>query len=96
VAAGAAAVDGVELGRGALLYLGCGRTELRLTSPGPSRMLLLGGEPFTEQIVMWWNFVAGSAEEIAAAREDWMTTDRFGTVIEPISGYATRPKLSRR
>jgi redox-sensitive bicupin YhaK (pirin superfamily) len=80
VASGAAAVDGVDIGPGSLLYLGCGRAELRLRSSGASRMLLLGGEPFTEQIVMWWNFVAGSAEEIADARKAWMTTDRFGTV----------------
>ncbi len=80
VASGSAVVDGVDVGPGALLYLGCGRADLRVQSSGASRMLLLGGEPFTEQIVMWWNFVAGSSEEIADAREEWMTTDRFGTV----------------
>ncbi len=80
VASGAAVVDGVEVGPGALLYLGCGRGELRVQSTDASRMLLLGGEPFDEQIVMWWNFVGGRSEEIADAREAWMTSDRFGTV----------------
>ena len=33
---------------------------------------------------MWWNFVARTAEEIAAAREDWQEGRRFGEV----RGYA--------
>jgi redox-sensitive bicupin YhaK (pirin superfamily) len=79
-ASGTARVDGVEVPTGSLLYLGCGRSELSLEALSPSRLLLLGGEPFDEQIVMWWNFIGRSGEEIAAAREDWMTGDRFGTV----------------
>jgi len=43
----------------------------------------LGGELFEEQIVMWWNFVARTSEEIAAAREAWASGNRFGVV----SGY---------
>jgi hypothetical protein len=43
-------------------------------------LLLLGGAPFEERIVMWWNFVARSAEEIAAARAEWMTGSAFGAV----------------
>lgn len=42
--------------------------------------MLLGGEPFEEELVMWWNFVGRSQEEITRAREDWMSGDRFGTV----------------
>ncbi len=77
---GPALVGGTEVAPGGLLYLGTGRSELRLRSDRPTRLLLLGGEPFAEQIVMWWNFVARTGEEIAAAREDWATGDRFGTV----------------
>jgi redox-sensitive bicupin YhaK (pirin superfamily) len=80
VASGAAEVDGVRVEPGSLLYLGCGRTELSARPEGAARMLLFGGEPFAEQIVMWWNFVARTAEEIAAARHDWMATERFGAV----------------
>jgi hypothetical protein len=49
----------------------------------PCRVLLLGGEPFDEEIVMWWNFVARSHAEIAQARADWMAgggAARFGRV----------------
>ncbi len=78
---GSVSVEGAPLGRGAMLYLGTGRTSLRLTADEASRLLLLGGEPFEEHLVMWWNFVGRSGEEIAAYAEQWNGEDaRFGTV----------------
>jgi quercetin 2,3-dioxygenase len=44
---------------------------LRAGSAQPARILILGGEPLREQIVMWWNFIGRSHEDIAAYREDW-------------------------
>jgi redox-sensitive bicupin YhaK (pirin superfamily) len=64
-------IEGVRLTPGAMLYLGCGRRDVRLSSEAGARVLILGGEPFDEQIVMWWNFVARTGEEISAARELW-------------------------
>jgi hypothetical protein len=43
-------------------------------------MFLLGGEPFEEELVMWWNFVGRTHEDIVKAREDWMAGRRFGRV----------------
>jgi quercetin 2,3-dioxygenase len=63
-----------------LLYLGIGREELSVHSGEGARLFLLGGEPFDEPLVMWWNFVARTHEEIVAAREDWMAGRRFGDV----------------
>jgi redox-sensitive bicupin YhaK (pirin superfamily) len=77
---GTAEVGGVALEPGSLLYLGRGRADLALRSDERSRLFLLGGEPFDEPLVMWWNFVGRSHEEILAAREDWMAGERFGTV----------------
>ncbi len=79
---GSVDVDGVRVEPGALLYLGCGRTELPLRADTDSSLLLLGGEPFEEKIVMWWNFVARSGEEIAEARAAWndAPAERFGEV----------------
>lgn len=77
---GWAEVDGTRLEPGAMLYLGTARRELRLRSEPGARLLLVGGEPFGEQIVMWWNFVARSNEEIVAARDAWQDGARFGTV----------------
>jgi quercetin 2,3-dioxygenase len=69
-----------ELGPGDMVYLGTGRRELTLESEPGARLLLLGGEPFEERIVMWWNFVARDGAEIAAARADWAAGRRFGPV----------------
>ena len=75
-------VDGVRLEPGSMLYLGCGRSELPLRAvDGTSEALLLGGEPFAEKLVMWWNFVGRTHDEVAAAREDWKTGTRFGQVL---------------
>ena len=78
---GAAEVDGVPVPRGSMLYLGCGRTRLRLRTDADAGLMLLGGEPFAEKIVMWWNFVGRTGEEMVQAREAWMTGDRFGAVL---------------
>ena len=78
-------VDGGPLAPGSLGYLGSGRSSLRLSADAPARLLLLGGEPFAEQIVMWWNFVARSGEEVAAARERWQ---HGGFTAVPDSGPA--------
>ena len=37
----------------------------------PARLLLLGGTPLGEQIVMWWNFIGRSHDEIVDFRERW-------------------------
>ena len=42
--------------------------------------MLIGGAPFGESILMWWNFVARAPEEIAEARSDWEARRRFGEV----------------
>lgn len=66
-----------------LLYLGTGRDVLALSTARGARVFLLGGEPFGEEIVMWWNFVGRSHDEIVAAREAWEGRgERFGTVID--------------
>jgi len=74
-------LDGQPLSIDTLYYLGCGRRELLLSCDrDPGRALLLGGTPFGETILMWWNFVARTTEEIVAAREDWEAGRRFGVV----------------
>ncbi|THV23488.1 pirin family protein [Glycomyces paridis] len=74
-------VDGEALPPGPLLYLGLGRESLALASSSGARLFLLGGEPFPDELVMWWNFVGRSHEDVVAAREDWESRDgRFGPV----------------
>jgi quercetin 2,3-dioxygenase len=80
VMSGSVEVDGAALRPGSMIYLGCARRDLRLASADGARVLLLGGAPFEEQIVMWWNFVARSNDEIVAARADWAAGSAFGDV----------------
>ncbi|MFF2718659.1 pirin family protein [Streptomyces sp. NPDC058011] len=77
---GEAEVDGVPVLPGSMLYLGCGRTELPLRALSDAGLMLLGGEPFEEEIVMFWNFIGRSGEEIVQARNDWEEGSRFGEV----------------
>ncbi|WP_412543860.1 pirin family protein [Longispora sp. K20-0274] len=84
---GAARVAGTKLAPGGLLYLGEGRRSLLLEADEDARLFLIGGEPFDDPLVMWWNFVARSHEEIVEAREDWTAGRRFGVV----HGYAGDP-----
>ena len=88
-------VDGVEVPRRHLAYVPPGRTRLRLSSVAGARILLLGGEPLGERIVMWWNFIGRSHDDVAASREQWQhevidgadADGRFGTVED----YPGRP-----
>jgi redox-sensitive bicupin YhaK (pirin superfamily) len=77
---GTAALNGEPLRADTLYYLGTRRDELAISSTSGSRVLLIGGRPFDETILMWWNFVARTPEEIRQAREDWEAHRRFGDV----------------
>ena len=77
---GSLLLDGQPLSPGALHYLGTGRSVIEMHTKTPARAALIGGAPFGESVLIWWNFVARSAEEIRAAREDWEQHRRFGDV----------------
>lgn len=78
---GAVGIHDQPLRPGTLGYLGEGRDELSLDVREPTRAVLLGGEPFDEPILMWWNFVARTREEIDTAYASWSAQDdRFGRV----------------
>ncbi|MDI5911433.1 MULTISPECIES: pirin family protein [Streptomyces] len=64
-------------------YVPCGADTVMVVNDSdvPARTILLGGPPFEEEIVMWWNFIGRSHEDIVKAREDWQAgSDRFGEV----------------
>ncbi|MEV2245721.1 pirin family protein [Streptomyces sp. NPDC049970] len=90
---GEAEVDGVPVLPGSMLYLGCGRTELPLRAASDTGLMLLGGEPFDEEIVMWWNFIGRSHEEIEEARQAWAEGSRFGEVHGYEGGRLPAPEL---
>ncbi|HTJ25369.1 MAG TPA: pirin family protein [Candidatus Limnocylindria bacterium] len=76
---GEAHLEGTQLPEHTLLYLGEGRERLSLAAARESRIFLFGGVPFGEPILMWWNFVARTPDEIARARDAW-ERGRFGAV----------------
>ena len=76
-------VETVAVDTAHLLYLGIHRDEVVISSPAGAILFLLGGEPFEDDVVMWWNFVGRTHEEIVEAREAWESgTERFGHVID--------------
>ncbi len=77
---GVPTLNGELLEPGTFLYLGTGRDSLELASAAPSRMLLIGGAPFGEEILLWWNFVARTPGEMEAATRDWIEGRRYGQV----------------
>lgn len=68
---GALTIDGQDVPPGPLGYLGTGRVLLELDARPDTRFVLLGGEPFQEELLMWWNFVGRTHDEVAQARQDW-------------------------
>jgi quercetin 2,3-dioxygenase len=68
----AAGASSALIAKDHLGYLPPGCTSLTLEAgAGRTRILVLGGPPFGEQIVMWWNFVGRSHDEVVAFREEW-------------------------
>jgi len=47
--------------------------EIVLKAPAfhSTRLMLLGGEPFSEPRHVYWNFVSSSTERIEQAKTDW-------------------------
>jgi redox-sensitive bicupin YhaK (pirin superfamily) len=89
---GAAEVDGTPVGPGHLAYLGDGRDELSLTATDRTRALLIGGVPFPDPVLMWWNFVARTRDEVTAAWRQWQDEDeRFGTVDSRLARFPAAP-----
>jgi len=78
-----------------LHYLGTNRDELHLTGSPDARLLFIGGEPFKDPILMWWNFVGSTHEEISEAREDWVQHRRFGEVKAYCGARLPAPDLAR-
>ncbi|GAA3887291.1 pirin family protein [Leifsonia kafniensis] len=88
---GAVALDDESIPLHSIGYRAPGAELLVLaTGDEPARVLLLGGAPLHEQIVMWWNFIGRSHDEVEAFRAAWQsdvidgtdTGGRFGTVAD--------------
>jgi redox-sensitive bicupin YhaK (pirin superfamily) len=87
---GSIMLNGTFLEPGYLGYLAPGNDQIDFDSLEPSRVIVLGGVPFENNIEMWWNFVARSRNEIDEAFTSWRDDDgRFGTVTSTLGRIDT-------
>ena len=78
-----ASVNCEAVPRGSLRYLATGGSSISMASARGARVLLIGGEPFPEEILMWWNFIGRSLEEIISMREKWQSSLLAGSESYP-------------
>lgn len=88
-------VEGQNLEADTLYYLGMARSEIAFRTRRGARAMIIGGAPFGETILMWWNFVARTPEEIGDARTEWQQHRRFGDVNAYSGPRLTAPELLR-
>ena len=106
---GAVRVAGHDAAAHDLVYVPPGADRLELEAgDAPVRLLLLGGPPFGEAIVMWWNFVGRTHEEVVASREEWQAQvhggadgatyvdGRFGIPVGDERRAGPRPRAAPR
>ncbi|MFW1858640.1 pirin family protein [Acinetobacter defluvii] len=80
---GTATINGHELTDDNMVVLEPGLNDIEVQLHAGSRLLLLGGEPFESPILLWWNLVGRTQEELKIAREQWINQDpRFGFISD--------------
>ena len=93
-ASGDISINGSLIEIGYLYYIPAGRTSVNLSSQDGAKIVLLGGLPFDEKILMWWNFIGRTHEEIVQMREDWNSQiSRFPAFSDRIGGWIPAPDL---
>jgi redox-sensitive bicupin YhaK (pirin superfamily) len=90
---GRASVAGSPLPLGTLRYLGLRRSSLDLEADAGTRVLVIGGEPLREPVLMWWNFVGRTHDEIVEMQRDWNAQRRFGEVADAGLPWIPAPEL---
>jgi redox-sensitive bicupin YhaK (pirin superfamily) len=83
-----------KLEAGTLLYLAPGCSEVTIGSTGAARLLLIGGAPFEEKVLLWWNFVGRTRDEIASATETWNAPGKQLSVFGKVEGYVGDPLIA--
>ena len=87
-------VEGTTVNKDQLFYLPPGRESVQINAQETSTLILIGGEPFREQFVMWWNFIGRSHEEIVEMRKEWETNpNRFPSFVDTIGVRIPAPEM---
>lgn len=99
---GSATLESESLAIGELAYFNPGHAGLTIENLGADEatLIVIGGEPFTEQLVMWWNFIGRSHDEIVGWRETWNTEREtavangvFGQFSDEVGSWIPAPDL---
>lgn len=92
VDSGSVVINGIAVEEGNLHYLPKGSSNVILSGSQNARVMLLGGKPFEEEIVMWWNFIGRTHEEIIEMRTAWESGEaRFSQFSDEIGGRIPAP-----
>jgi len=89
-------VAGLEVPSNSMEYFQPGTTSVTIknTAATEATLILLGGKPFEEPIVMWWNFIERTHEEIVEVREKWNNRDSsIPEFVDHIGGWIPAPEL---
>lgn len=79
-------VESETISVGKMIYLGCRREHVSIRAFKGARFILIGGEPFKEEILIWWNYVARTKEEIKQADEQWKNNDKRFSEVQGYQG----------
>ncbi|MFM6940218.1 MAG: pirin family protein [Rhodoluna sp.] len=96
VAQGEVSINGDSTKTTNMVYFEPNSQSVNIHNDGDAEAILifLGGEPFAEPIVMWWNFIERSHEEIVEARNRWNGEDAGIPAFEDrIGGRTPAPEL---
>jgi redox-sensitive bicupin YhaK (pirin superfamily) len=94
VVAGSVVAESTTAAVDQLVYLGNGRRSIRLRSAVGGRLIMLGGQPFDEEIVMWWNFIGRSHGEIVEFRKAWETrAPQFPAIVSRAEKVMEAPPM---
>ena len=92
--------EGEMLKEAELVYFEAGQQQIEISVRTKTKLVLIGGEPFKEQLVMWWNFIARSHSEIEEMRAMWNDPenrqtgeDNFGVFEDEVGDWIPAPDM---
>jgi redox-sensitive bicupin YhaK (pirin superfamily) len=92
--------EGEKVQEAELVYFETGQSKIKISVKTKTKLVLIGGEPFKERLVMWWNFIARSHSEIKQMRMMWNDRenrdqghDNFGVFEDEVGGWIPAPEM---
>ncbi|MDR9363107.1 MAG: pirin family protein [Microbacteriaceae bacterium] len=92
--------EGEKVQEAELVYFETGQSKIKISVKTKTKLVLIGGEPFKERLVMWWNFIARSHAEIEEMRVMWNDQenrekgqDNFGVFEDEVGGWIPAPEM---